>query len=321
MPLFLTWPSFHASYVLPGIECVYRTDAAAHAPMLFVDADASRIGIWLPCKGTNAPLPKRSRLLELSYVRTQGIDAIEVATRASYCFEAFYSLASAIITGCDAGREPSNAAATAIASWRQLLRESAVLSTEGEIGLWGELWFLRWLQSQHPSDALSAWTGPLGDPHDFRFADLELEVKTSTSARRTHTISSLEQLSASAGHRLALLSILIAPTSEDSGETVVDLAASVRRALPPSLHSRFDELLVERLVPAAEDSAPPLTRYVLRQAPFIIPVDGDAPSLTRSDLARYMTPNRAARIHSATYRIALDGLGAPLSPDSLKLTH
>lgn len=61
--------------------------------------------------------------------------------------------------------------------WEQLLRHKSILSREGEIGLWGELWCI--LRTTRPSVLLEAWRGPDSGPIDFLLDGKGFEVKAS----------------------------------------------------------------------------------------------------------------------------------------------
>ena len=82
--------------------------------------------------------------------------------------------------------------------WRELLREERprMLGVSELIGLYGELYFLDQLVFNHGSDALSCWTGPFGNRHDFEFSGTSIEVKATTSSNTMlvtfHGVSQLE---------------------------------------------------------------------------------------------------------------------------------
>lgn len=67
--------------------------------------------------------------------------------------------------------------------WRELLRDhkGPLLSASQLAGLYGELTFLQQLAGEHAASALSAWTGPQGNRHDFEFANASVEVKATTN--------------------------------------------------------------------------------------------------------------------------------------------
>lgn len=319
MPIALSWKSFHESYIEVGVSSLHKSGDVDGAPILFVDSGARRIGLWLPCEHRPHHLPPSSNVLDISAVHTQGTLAIEVSTTARECYEAFYSLARDIVARRESGTAALAAVTDAIEAWRDLLRDSEPLTPEDEVGLWGELWFLRWLQQRGIAPTLELWTGPLADPHDFRVGGYELEIKTSTSPRRSHSISSLEQLQASDGHDLAVISMLIAQTDDGSGTSIRDLARLIREQLPASSQTRFAELLRDRRFPIDNDQNR-VRSFVLRSEPLFVPVDLDFPALTRSGLTTALGDARLLRILKASYTVNLEGMGRPLSEVALFTT-
>jgi len=134
------------------------------------------------------------------------------------------------------GRGRDDEAAKAIIErlmeWQKLLKSKsgdAFLSTEQQIGLFGELLVLKdfFLKKLSPINAFSAWIGPKDSPQDFRHSNLLLEIKTnSASTNRPIKISSLEQLN-SRGAELYLIHQLIA-VDEREGSTLQELVNSIR---------------------------------------------------------------------------------------------
>lgn len=67
--------------------------------------------------------------------------------------------------------------------WREMLRDhkAPLLSASQLAGLYGELTFLEQVARGYASSALSAWTGPQGNRHDFEFLNASVEVKATTN--------------------------------------------------------------------------------------------------------------------------------------------
>lgn len=82
--------------------------------------------------------------------------------------------------------------------WKRLLESGprSGLSAIQLRGLFGELWFLRTvaIPSVGSLNAVHAWNGPLGAPHDFQLFDGLVEIKTILPGGHKVTISSAEQL-------------------------------------------------------------------------------------------------------------------------------
>ena len=102
-----------------------------------------------------------------------------------------------------------------------------------ERGLIGELWVLNELIDLYGPRFVEYWIGPTHQRHDFRFGDVELEIKTTNSKDRTHTISSVEQLEPTDGSVLYLISILLTSTtkSNSNATSVHDLFFEIQEKL------------------------------------------------------------------------------------------
>jgi len=94
---------------------------------------------------------------------------------------------------------PSRAVARILSKWRRFWGQipQQLLSRDGQIGLYAELWFLAfWLLRRLPTkEAVTRWRGPFGSRHDFEWLGRSVEVKGTTSVRAAiHSINGLEQL-------------------------------------------------------------------------------------------------------------------------------
>lgn len=83
-----------------------------------------------------------------------------------------------------------------VAKWRRFWSQypQALMSVEQQLGLFGELWFLRYclMSAIGPAAAVPIWRGPFGARHDFESAAGSFEIKTARGA--SVMINSLEQL-------------------------------------------------------------------------------------------------------------------------------
>lgn len=126
---------------------------------------------------------------------------------------------------------------TRLRRWQDLLKagRSGVLSTEGQIGLFGELLMLRdvFLPNLEPLEAVCCWTGPLADEQDFGYSDSLVEVKTTRSTRdQTFTISSLAQLDTTSGQiTLAFQTLGVFEDDPPNGVSLNRMVEAVREAL------------------------------------------------------------------------------------------
>jgi hypothetical protein len=135
--------------------------------------------------------------------------------------------------------------------WRRLLEAAGAdgLGWEHQIGLYGELWFLRehLLGTLDASTSCKAWVGPDGAHQDFQFAGCAVEVKvTGTKQPQRLRITSERQLDGAGVLRLFLFHLSIDQV-QGSADTLPALVDSVRRSLE-GLPGR--ELFEERLLSA-----------------------------------------------------------------------
>lgn len=189
-----------------------------------------------------------------------------------------------------------------IRAWQAFMKRDSdgVLSTEEEIGLFGELLVLQNLLDDGVSefDALESWAGPDDGLHDFLLGDGAIEVKTTMApAGFMARIANLDQLDDSLHQPLYVAAVRLAQLSE--GATLPDLIDQVAGLLDDPGASA---LLNSRLVSAGYMDIT-RTEYTRRfrcsELTYRI-VGDDSPRLTRS--------NVPAAIHEARYSLDLDSL-------------
>jgi hypothetical protein len=112
--------------------------------------------------------------------------------------------------------------AHALAAWERLLRNRPTLSEERQLGLWGELEFIR--ASPSIDGAIRAWNpDPLG-VIDFIAGGVGVEMKTSTTRLR-HVISHRQRQSVGGDLRVILGSLWVVPDAV--GVTLNDLVRAI----------------------------------------------------------------------------------------------
>jgi hypothetical protein len=135
-----------------------------------------------------------------------------------------------------------------VGKWRRFWSgvNPALLSRDQQIGLFGELWFLKnWLgPSIGISAAVQAWRGSLGVRHDFEASLVAVEVKTSSLLDIVHCIHGIEQLVEPVGGTLFLMSIGVRDEASAT-DTLTDLVKSIRELLTNEYEalSHFDSFL------------------------------------------------------------------------------
>jgi hypothetical protein len=107
---------------------------------------------------------------------------------------------------------PAGIVSSVLARWRRFWAQQhrQMLSREGQIGLFAELWFLAyWLTPAVGAlEALRRWRGPHGARHDFEHPSLSIESKGGSSTRgRIFRVNGLHQLDPPDSGRLLLFGL------------------------------------------------------------------------------------------------------------------
>lgn len=189
-----------------------------------------------------------------------------------------------------------------IAQYEALLAVHARPRLEWEVGLFGELSFLRFLVGRVGANAaVQAWHGPLSEEHDFVLDDLHLEVKTTASERRVHVVHGMNQLLPHPGIPLVVLSTQVTRSAAQGGETLPELVASAR-----SLMGSQRDLFESRLIATGWDDREAgrlETSWALRSAARAFVVDSEFPAIT-AEAIESMVPN-SGRVLDVAYTIDL----------------
>lgn len=207
-----------------------------------------------------------------------------------------------------------DAVVDALATYRELLAGLGRMTDEEEVGLFGELLVLRHLVlAGGAAAAMSAWSGPSAEEHDFSLAMQDVEVKTTTAEARRHWISDLYQLVPSPSRDLFLISIQLT-TGGDAATTLPELISDLRDSLDPDSQVVLDARLREtRWRP--EQEVLHLRRFRLRSAPATFRVSESFPALTPSALVAAGLD--VARFPKVTYLLDLVGIEAASPPAEL----
>lgn len=305
----LEWRHFR-ELIEQGIPAVQPVSGSPEV-LVFVDEAGSRIGLRIAVLGEQLVEPSPVAEINVGLVVIGGQKLLEISTRASGLFAEFYALLEELADRMQLrGDTPEAAFRTTLANWKALLRPTERMSDEQRLGMFGELLVLDRVLAVKGAPAIAAWTGPLGEPHDFRIGTQEIEVKTTSSRKRIHLISSLEQLEPSPNRALHLLSIQLEPAGNDAGLALPELVDHVRARLPASSVERqmFETSLLVGW--RFSDVHAPLyrERFQLRTPAVLLAVTGDLPRITPALIAQLPGSNR---ISDVQYRLAVDGLGYP----------
>ncbi len=274
------------------------------------------ITLRLPASDQHDPEPLREQNLRLRKAGDGDQKHLELSTSNSDLFEDFYTFVCLITDRIQlSGDDPLQAIYQTLGAWGDLLQTREKLSPEAEYGLWGELWFLRYLANQIGwSAATNCWKGAESEEHDFGLPAVDVEVKTTVGESRRHMISSLTQMVPSPGRPLLVLSIQItagASVQEDA-DRLPDLVGRVRAAAEAEGAEAVKRLeaLLDQLKWRDDNHYLYRKHFRLRSEPTLVPVDERFPAIVPpllSDLG-----DLAGRVLQVTYRVDLTDLGTGL---------
>ena len=179
---------------------------------------------------------------------------------------------------------------THLGRWQKLLKKrgSKFLSLNEQMGLFGELMVLKdiFLENLDAREAVSCWTGPMGDEQDFGYGDSLVEVKTVRSTRdREIQISSIAQLDTVSG-KLALIFQTVGVFEDQPPESlslngIVELIAGKLSDHGADITDQFDL----RLAMLDYDKHLEYDKYYFALvARKIFAVEGDFPRIGSSDI-------------------------------------
>jgi len=126
-------------------------------------------------------------------------------------------------------RDPWKAVAATVRAWQSAWKPARQeMDKTVQVGVFGELLFLRlvMLPCIGPA-AVSQWTGPDSERHDFVSGNLHIEVKTTRKSRPEHEISRLDQLRAPLGGKLLFVSVQLEQTAGGSETLASQMDAAV----------------------------------------------------------------------------------------------
>ena len=298
-----TWEEFFENVIAPGVPARY---ALKGHPIVWISLQGGWLSLSTPIQALDSVEASPLRQIRLRVVQSTGGDELEISTNRSELFREFFFLALGIADLIQVeGKDPYLAFADALATWKLLLQAAGRLSPEQEIGLMGELWTLLRLLRESGPGALDSWTGPAGETHDFRKANVELEVKSTRSADRVHVIHGLAQMVPSDLCSLFLLSLQWERAGSASGWDLPGLIAEVSACLGGKPLVRFQQILEDKFHFAPADAGLYTERFRLRTLPRLIKVSEDVPRLTKA----MVDASLVGRISNVSYSINVDGFG------------
>jgi hypothetical protein len=306
----LSWENFRKTICVLNEQRVHRVSSSPVVD-IYADGVQNRIGVWLEAPETGIIPEEIQKLAFVSaqIINREGKAFLEISNPEPALQRQFYYFATAIAERIVVDGKPSfEAVKLELQCFEELLREISLLSVERQIGLLGELIVLERLIAKTGVGALDAWIGPTGEPHDFRIQKNEFEVKTTLKPHRIHTIHGAEQLVASDGCTLHLVSVLLGPPGTDTGVSLAEKINGIKSAFEKDAirRDRFTSQL-EAVGYRDADSHHYKRRFAIRRPIAIVTIDKTFPALTRPAIQQVLGAG-SARIESVQYDLNIEGL-------------
>lgn len=252
--------------------------------------------------------------LAVKILKDETGSVLEITTTTDRLFREFHRFAGIITEDFEEPRQTAvGAFETAIHRWRELISRKGLLTDEQQLGLQGELAFLRALLRVHGPQSVLAWTGrnqSFPERHDFRIGTIEIEIKSTRSSHRHHIIHGLSQLQASASYKLYIFSIRFESAGVGGGRSLCDEIKDIRLTLGNAeleLKEFNGRLLASGF--RDEEAEHYQKKLILADLPMLIAVDDSCPRITRQMISNELPSELAARIDDLSYRVNLEGIG------------
>ena len=306
----ITWENFKKNFIEPGTAGAHPVPGSPPC-QLFVDRDGCRIGLRIAIKDASTIVELPYQHIEVSTVHINGVMYAQVTCEIVALHEPFFAMiTSAADLIQEFGRSPMEALQESAQKFFNLLSSHSLLSPEKQVGLWCELWLLQRLVATKGGDVVESWIGSLKEPHDFRFSNTEIEVKGTRRTKRTHLISSEEQLRPSDGCELYLLSLQLEPSGGEGCESLTGMVTVVREMLSDDASNlERVRILLEKARYFDAHAGFYTQKYKLRKTPVLVPVEDGIPRITMEMLSAFLDNDACRRVSEVKYRLDLTDLG------------
>jgi hypothetical protein len=281
-----------------------------------IDPIHEEIALTVPAEGSEPDVSKFSRI-SFAVLGDGSESEFEIRVDATDAHFEAYNILTAIVDELFAGSSFARATTEALGSYKALLRGKSGLSSEQQLGLYGELLVMRYLiASIGETSAIQAWLGPASEQHDFVFGAFDAECKTTTSEKRIHTIGSASQLERNPGRDLWLISVQLTRAGLDSGESLNELVTSVAGSLHMEAENFWGYL--RGLGWRREDGALYSQRLMLRSGIQTYLVTEDFPAITTTALQSVIP--HFETVSDVSYRVDVSSREFGIAPAPLHQT-
>lgn len=189
-----------------------------------------------------------------------------------------------------------------VKEWQYFMSRSfRPLTTDAQVGLFGELWLLKQLLATPlGSDALKCWQGPLSAAQDFHIRNGAIEVKSTVrTGGFLARINSIEQLDS---EKAPLFLCALRFEEDQDGLSLAELVSALREVFSTVNQNRlFDSLLM--VMGYIDEHEVLYSRRLVLKGIKIFQSEGNMPRLIRTKLP--------PAIRSSAYVLDLDAVEVP----------
>ena len=287
--------------------------AGKHRAWISFDAIRAELAVEIEQKKAELPAVLPQAISIRLTKDANGSELLVMATTSAELRRYFYDFAVEVLDLTQRGEYTAKSAVDeAWKRWGELIEQQSVLSRERQVGLIGELHLLHLLAAAHGwSFAIDAWHRTALAEHDFCLQFCDVEVKTTTSNRRVHTIGSIDQLLPSPNRPLYILSnqFAVAPklaaNSFSLASTVQDSLKKLENDL--ALQNAFKQRLAQ-VGWRESHTGYYQTTFVIRDLARLVLVDDFCPRIVPQMLIDGLG-SVSSRIESVMYSIDVSDLG------------
>ncbi len=304
----ITWENYFNNYILPNQSAILRILGKPRFDLYF-DADIGCLGCRIWSDDKIDPSLQIFKTINIFNEEICNESVINLSVKDEDLFCDFFNLISNLSDKIQLMNLGINEAfSTSVGSMEVLLSRKQILSTEKQIGLWGELYVLDHLIERFGTNAISSWVGPTAEAHDFRLKKIELEVKTTTRENREHFIHGLTQLMPSPGSDLFFVSIQLSKGGS-GGKTLCQLVEDIEKKLDSfSSKDFFNKLYMAGYRSGHKQFY--LNRLKIRSDILVVLVDNFFPAFTQKELRKSVPKNMLSRLSNFSYCLDVLGLAS-----------
>ncbi len=314
---FANWGQIESILIGAGVERRYKIPGSNYLTLLS-RGNSSLFGVEVNSSISDSLFKRINKLQNISITTYNNNNSYyEIWTNDKTLFSEFYTFVIDVAILMDRDNIPCDSAIDqALSNLEGLIASKPSLSDKNILGLIGELYFLKRLISINMGLTPNGWIGPINEPHDFRYGDLEFEVKSTLKTKRIHIINGLNQPYPSIDCKLFFISLQFMEASGTDLITLPGLVSEIRNILSNENLLDFNMKLQTFGYRSDHEVFYSRLSLKLRSLPKMIPVNDDFPRIP-NDIDNIYAPLQD-RLGDVIYKIDLESYGKDLE-DSILL--